>query len=255
MSRLLDGIVKEKYKDVAQMKQERPLNTFRNEIKQGAHRFREALLARDWALIAECKQASPSKGVFTHGKSVKELASIYAKNGAAVLSVLTDKHFNGSIEDIAAAKEACDLPILRKDFVVDTYQIYEARAAEADGILLIAAVLNDEELIECLSVVKDLGMDALVQVHTLEELKRVLKLPAEIIGINNRDLKVFKTDIHTTEKLLMYAQDKFVISESGIFTACDALLVKSWGASGILVGEGLVTSPDIAAKTKELALR
>lgn len=251
---MLDGIVKEKYKEVAQRKLEKPLADFQSNLKKGTQRFKQALLARGWALIAECKQASPSKGVFAHGKSVEQLAEIYAKNGADVLSVLTDKHFNGSLSDIAAAKAVCDLPILRKDFVVDTYQIYEARAVEADAILLIAAVLSDEEMITCLEIVKSLGMDALVEVHTLEELERVLKTPAEIIGINNRDLKVFKTNIHTTQKLLAYCQGKFVISESGIFTAEDALLVKSWGAKGILVGEGLVTAPDIAARTRELAL-
>ncbi|MCE5284978.1 MAG: indole-3-glycerol phosphate synthase TrpC [Pelosinus sp.] len=251
---MLDAILKEKYQEIKQKKQEKPLVGFQNSIKQGTHRFKQALMNRDWALIAECKQASPSKGVFTHGKSVGELARIYAKSGADVLSVLTDKHFNGSLTDIAAAKTVCDLPILRKDFVVDSYQIYEARAAEADGVLLIAAVLSDEKIVECLKLVKSLGMDALVEVHTLAELQRVLKTPAEIIGINNRDLKTFKTDIRTTQKLLAHSAGKFVISESGVFTAEDALLVKSWGAKGILVGEGLVTAPDIAARTRELAL-
>jgi indole-3-glycerol phosphate synthase len=184
---MLDGIIKEKYQDVAQQKQTKPLAGFNDTIKQGTHRFKQALMRRDWALIAECKQASPSKGVFSHGKSVSDLAEIYAGSGADVLSVLTDKHFNGSLADLAAARAVCDLPILRKDFVVDTYQIYEARAAEADGILLIAAVLTDEEIMECLGVVKSLGMDALVEVHTLEELERVLgrrlRLSASTTGI------------------------------------------------------------------------
>jgi indole-3-glycerol phosphate synthase len=251
---MLEAIVREKFKEVAEIKKLQPVEELQKNIKKGLHRFKNALTKREWALIAECKQASPSKGTFTHGKSVGELAAIYAKSGADVLSVLTDKHFNGKLADIAAAKAVCDLPILRKDFVVDTYQIYEARAVEADAVLLIAAVLSDAEILKCLELVKALGMDALVEVHTLEELERVLKTPAEIIGINNRDLKIFKTDIHTTQKLLAHSQGKFVISESGIFTAEDALLVKSWGAKGILVGEGLVTAPDIAARTKELAL-
>lgn len=252
---MLDGIIKEKYQEVSKRKTEKPLEGFKKNIKIGTHRFKKALQAREWALIAECKQASPSKGIFTHGKSVRELAELYAKNGADVLSVLTDKHFNGSLSDISEAKAVCDLPILRKDFVVDEYQVYEARAVEADGILLIAAVLSDEEIAQYLKLIKELGMDALVEVHTLHELERVLKTPAEIIGINNRDLKTFRTDIHTTKELLTHAQGKFVISESGIFTSEDALLVKDWGAKGILVGEGLVTAPDIAARTQELALR
>lgn len=251
---MLAAIVREKYKDVAAIKAEQPLIDWQGQLTVGTHRFKAALTARPWALIAECKKASPAKGVFPHNKEVGELAAIYANNGADTLSVLTDKHFNGTLADIAAAQAVCDLPILRKDFVIDSYQIYEARRVKADAVLLIAAILTDEQLCTYLEVAHSLGMDCLVEVHTQEELERVLRTPAEIIGINNRDLKSFVTDIRTTEKLMPLCAGRFVISESGVRTADDAQLLQAWGAKGILVGEGLVTAPDIALRTRELAL-
>lgn len=252
---ILDEIVAEKRKDVAAAKEQRSLKSIVDVITPASHRFFQAITCADWALIAECKLASPTKGTFPHGKTVGELAGIYAAHGATNLSVLTDKHFNGCLEHITEAKKACQLPVLRKDFVVDPYQIYEARTVDADAILLIAAVLSDAELVECLQVADELKMDCLVEVHTLTELNRVLKTSAQLIGINNRDLNTFVTDINTTKELLAECdKGRLIISESGIKTADDALALKSWGVKGILVGEGLVMAGNIPARTQELAL-
>lgn len=253
---MLEAIVREKYKEVTEAKVQRPLESFIKEIQPGKNRLRQSLTLSNWALIAECKLASPVKGTFRQGRKVGELAAIYAANSATALSVLTDKHFCGSLDDIAAAREVCSLPILRKDFIIDPYQIYEARFAQADAILLIAAILSDDQLRDYLDLAHELGMDCLVETHTLAELKRVLATSAFIVGINNRDLKTFTTDINTTHELLSYCNsERLVISESGVRTAADAMQLKAWGVKGILVGEGLVTAPDIAAKTRELALQ
>ncbi|HWR39047.1 MAG TPA: indole-3-glycerol phosphate synthase TrpC [Patescibacteria group bacterium] len=253
---MLEKIVAKKYLEVAERKEKRPLNEFVPAIVPANHAFQQALSKAGWGLIAECKLASPSKGVLSPHRTVPELAAIYAANGATALSVLTDIHFQGTLQHIAAVKAVCGLPVLRKDFVVDLYQVFEARAAQADAILLIAAVLTDPMLKECLGQAQELGMDCIVEVHSREELKRVLALPAPLIGINNRDLTTFKTDIVTTRRLLdQTPSDRMIISESGVKSKADALQLRSWGAQGILVGEGLVTAPDIAAKTRELALR
>lgn len=252
---MLNKIVQKKYKEVEAAKGKLPITIIKDNLETGSHNFYNALRQKDWSLIAECKLASPVKGNFHPGRKVADLAALYNSNGATALSVLTDCHFEGSLEDIGAAKKVCSLPILRKDFVVDVYQIYEARSVKADAILLIAAVLTDDEMTSCLKVAEDLGMDCLVEVHTLEELQRVLKTPAKIIGINNRDLTTFTTNIHTTHRLMQECDsEKLIISESGVRTKEDALLLKSWGVKGILVGEGLVTAPDIALRTRELAL-
>ena len=252
---MLDKILALKYQEVTERKQAKPLNKILSEITPGTHSFHQALTDADWALIAECKLASPVKGILSPDRTVPELAQIYAANGATVLSVLTDSHFQGQLQHILAVKEVCSLPVLRKDFIVDVYQIYEARAAQADAVLLIAAVLNDALLKECLSRANELGMDCIVEVHSQEEMERVLALPAILIGINNRDLTTFKTDIATTQRLLNpLPQGRMIISESGVKTKEDALQLKNWGVKGVLVGEGLVTSRDVAAKTRELAL-
>ncbi len=253
---MLKAIVQEKYREVAGAKTLKPLESFIKELRPGKHRFRQSLAAASWALIAECKLASPVKGIFRQGRKVGELAAIYAANGATALSVLTDKHFCGSLDDITAARSVCCLPVLRKDFIIDPYQIYEARLVQADAVLLIAAILSDDELQQYLDIAHELGMDCLVETHTLAELKRVLTTSAYVVGINNRDLQTFTTDISTTRELLPYCNgERLVISESGVRSAADALKLKMWGAKGILVGEGLVTSPDIAAKTQELLLQ
>lgn len=218
--------------------------------------FRKALQSTPWALIAECKLASPSKGRLCTNHTVAELAQMYTKSGATVLSVLTDAHFCGTLAHIGEVKRVSSLPVLRKDFVIDAYQIYEARCAGADAVLLIAGILSDEQLGEYLVITESLGMDALVEVHTLAELQRVQQTSALIVGINNRDLTRFVTDINTTLQLLPYCdKERMMISESGIKNDADALRLKAAGTRGILVGEGLVTAADISEKVRELALR
>lgn len=251
---MLEQIVARKYKEVAESKQNRPLRTFQQAICQGGFRFSKALQDGGWGLIAECKQASPVKGKLA-GLPVAELAGIYGQNGASVLSVLTDRHFSGSLSDIDKARQAASLPVLRKDFIIDEYQIYEARAAQADAILLIAAILPDERLSAFQILAGELGMDCLVEIHSREELDRVQQTPAPVIGINNRNLKTFTTSLTTTFELLPYCdRSRLLISESGIRGRADALALKEAGIGGILVGEGLVTAQDIGARTRELAL-
>ena len=205
----------------------------------------------DWNLIAECKLQSPAKGRLNNTHTVEDLARIYEESGASMLSVHTDPHFLGCNEDFVKVRQMVKLPLLRKDFIIDEYQIYEARMLGADAILLIARILTPEQLREYLYTAWSLGMDALVEVHDEEDMKAALSTPAEFIGINNRNLKTFKTDIQQTLDLLPYADQKLVlISESGVFTADDAKMLRDAGCDGILVGEGLVRSKDIGAMTR-----
>ncbi|BBB92711.1 MAG TPA: indole-3-glycerol phosphate synthase TrpC [Methylomusa anaerophila] len=251
---MLKTIVEQKRQEVDCAKLVQPATTMA--IQPASHEFAKAIQRVNWALIAECKLASPVKGRLCTGYTVPELAEIYAANGAAALSVHTDRHFCGHLQDIAKVRETVALPILRKDFIIDPYQIYEARAAGAHAILLIAAILTDEEILSFLAVAAEMGMDCLVETHSREELKRVIKTPANIVGINNRDLKTFTTSIENTFDLLPDVEPgKTIISESGIHCGQDALRLKSAGVRGILVGEGLVKAADIACKTKELALQ
>ena len=220
----------------------------------GTFAFSHALAATDWALIAECKLASPSKGHLCRTHTVPELAQIFTTGGATALSVHTSTPFLGELEDIAAVRAVSPLPILRKDFIIDEYQVYEACAAGADAILLIAAILDDAGLNQYLSTARKLGMDCLVEVHSLSELERVKQTGASIVGINNRDLTTFSTDITNTFQLLPYCGPRWrVISESGIHNAADARRLQKVGVKGILVGESLVRAPDIAALTRALA--
>ncbi len=253
---MLKEIVAQKYPAVAAAKAARPLAEMLPVIQQGSFRFSKALRETDWALIAECKLASPAKGRLCSRYSVPELAQIYEKNGAAALSVHTDPHFCGQLADLAAVRAVSSLPILRKDFMIDSYQIYEARLAGADCILLIAAVLDDCQLREFLAIAHELGMDCLMEVHSQAELERVNQLDAQIIGINNRDLTTFTTDIQTTFKLKPFCREgRLMISESGVKTGQDALRLQAAGVQGILVGEGLVIAAGIAEMTQELSLQ
>jgi len=253
---MLKSIVAKKEHEVAEAKSQRPLTALKQLVEPGRFTFSKALKAGDWSLIAECKLASPAKGRLCSDYTVPELAGIYTQYGAAALSVHTDIHFKGVLSDIAKVRQVTDLPILRKDFIIDEYQVYEARAAGADAILLIAAVLSDGQLLHYLRTAWSLGMDCLVEVHTAEELERVLKTPAEIIGINNRDLRTFTTDIKNTFELLANCDpNRVIISESGIKNGADAARLKAAGVRGILVGEGLVKAGNIGQKTSELALK
>jgi indole-3-glycerol phosphate synthase len=211
------------------------------------------------ALIAEVKRASPSKGVLRHKFDPLALATTYARNGAAAISVLTDaRYFQGRLAylsqiraQLAAAGQ--ETPLLRKDFIFDPYQVYEARAAGADALLLIAAVLDDEEMAELLELTRHLGMTALVEVHNRPELERVLPLHPRLIGVNNRDLRDFSVDLNTCLELRQYVPaDVCFVAESGIHTAADVARLARAGIDAILVGEALVKSKDVGSRVREL---
>jgi len=206
------------------------------------------------AVIAEIKKASPSKGVIREDFDPVAIAADYAANGAACLSVLTDKkYFQGAPAYLRAARAACDIPVLRKDFIVDSYQIAEARAMGADCILLIVAALQQSELVELTAYAHSLSIDILVEVHNREELNRALELPVQLIGINNRDLHTFDTSLDTTLDLLSaIPEDRTVITESGINTADDIQRMKDAGVYGFLVGESFMRAVSPGAKLWEL---
>ena len=225
------------------------------DVHPGNFTLSRAIKNSGWSLIAECKLASPAKGMLCQTHRVPELARIFAANGAAALSVHTSAPFFGALSDISAVKAVSNLPVLRKDFIIDEYQLLEARAAGADAVLLIAAILTDSDLDLFLGLSRELGLDALVEVHSLTELERVQHTSAELVGINNRDLTTFKTSLENTFRLLPHCSPgRLIISESGITDAADAVRLKAAGVHGILVGEGLVRAPDMAVKTRELSL-
>ena len=249
---MLNQIVDSIRVQVAERKLSHPVSSL--QIRPGEFEFSRALTATDWALIAECKLASPAKGRLCQTHTVPELAKIFTENGAAALSVHTSAPFLGKLADIAAVRQVSSLPILRKDFIIDEYQIYEARAAGADAILLIAAILTDEQLTQYLAIARDLGLDALLEVHSRRELERVKQTDALLVGINNRDLTTFTTDLANTFNLLPHCDPRWrVISESGIHDAADAKRLQAAGVRGALVGESLVRANDIARLTDELA--
>ncbi|MGA7802937.1 MAG: indole-3-glycerol phosphate synthase TrpC [Gammaproteobacteria bacterium] len=216
--------------------------------------LRRRIAAGDPAVIAEVKKASPSKGVLREDFDPAAIAASYEHAGAACLSVLTDEaFFQGADRYLQQARGACGLPVLRKDFVIDPYQVYEARALGADCILLIVAALGDATLLELARLAEQLGMDALVEVHDREELERVLDIPAPLIGINNRDLRTFHTDLQTTVDLLeRIPADRLVVTESGIHTPADVARMRSHGVNAFLVGEAFMKAPDPGAKLAEL---
>jgi indole-3-glycerol phosphate synthase len=224
-----------------------------------------AALARPGvSLIAECKKASPSKGLLVPHYNPVELARSYVQSGASAVSVLTDaRHFQGSLEDLRDVTEALQnvrspvlkqrAPVLRKDFIFHPYQVYEARAAGADALLLIVAVLGDSELRELLALTKELKMEALVEVHDEEELARALALPVAVIGVNNRNLQTFEVDLQTAVRLRPLVPEGLgVVAESGIRTPEDVALLAAAGLDGMLVGESLATSKHLAASVRKL---
>lgn len=206
------------------------------------------------ALIAEIKRASPSKGIIREDYDPPAVAREYAANGARCLSVLTDElHFHGHLSHLKAVRDVVTLPLLRKDFIIDEYQVFEARAAGADAILLIVAAIDPVEMAGMLGTARRLGMAAIVEVHNEEELVEALRTPARMIGINNRDLHRFRTDIQTTIDLLpMIPSDRLVISESGINHRSDVTRLGSAGVGAVLVGEALMRCRDIGGKVREL---
>jgi indole-3-glycerol phosphate synthase len=206
------------------------------------------------AVIAEVKKASPSRGVLREDFNPAQIAASYERGGAACLSVLTDvDFFHGADSYLKQARAACTLPVLRKDFIIDPYQVYEARVLGADCVLLIVAALDDVMLRELLQLTVQLGMDALVEVHDREELERALLLQAPLIGINNRDLRSFETSLEVTLGLLeRIPDDRLVVTESGIHTRADVALMQSRGVNTFLVGEAFMKAPDPGDKLSEL---
>jgi indole-3-glycerol phosphate synthase len=222
--------------------------------------FAAALRRPGVSLIAEVKRASPSRGPLRPELDPGQLAVTYVDGGAAAISVLTDKRFfQGSLSDLVAVKAALrraerEVPVLRKDFILDVYQVYQARIYEADAVLLIAAILETGELAELLALTRELGMEALVEVHCEEELDRVLPLGPSIIGVNNRDLQDFSVDLATTLRLRPHIPRSIIlVSESGIHCRADVERLARGGVDAILVGEALVTAEDVVGKIRELS--
>lgn len=218
------------------------------------HAFARAFAGENTVnIIAEFKRRSPSKGEISHGADVASITRAYEAGGAAAVSVLTEEdYFDGSLDDLRTARSAISLPILRKDFVFDDYQVYESAAAGADAVLLIVAALNDESLLRLRAIIEDeLRMDALVEVHTAEEMQRAVACGAKVIGVNNRNLQTFEVTLDTSAQLAPLApKDSVLISESGIETTDDIRRLRANGYHGFLIGESLMHADD-----PEVALR
>ncbi len=256
---ILDRIVADNRAALEERKRRLPLAGLKAmaEEQPPALDFAAALRGDGVSIIAEVKRASPSKGVIRQDFNPAEIARAYAEGGAAAISVLTEpRYFQGSLDylrDIKSALSGRQIPLLRKDFITDPYQVFEARAYGADALLLIAAILRPEQLDALLRLSHELGMRCLVEVHDEAELSIALGCGAGIIGINNRDLKTFRADISTTERLRpLVPPGKITVSESGIKDRADIERLGKAGVDAVLVGEALMSAPDIAAKLKEL---
>jgi len=254
---ILDTILEHKRQEVAQRKVQLPVAELIAQARdqEKPRDFHAAIKARtNVRLIAEMKKASPSAGVIRGGLAPGNLAAECEKCGADAISVLTDERFfQGSLDYVAEVKGRVGIPVLRKEFIVDEYQVYESRAAGADALLLIVRAVSGSELKRLHDLTRELGMHALVEVHSEREAETALAAGVEIIGINNRDLETFKTDISTTVRLRKLLGDETtVVSESGISTRDDVELLEQAGVDAVLVGEAIMRSADVGAKVKEL---
>ncbi len=260
MSDILNQILRDKAQEVVERAQHASLGALSAQVEPlpptrgfiGA--IEEKLGAHQAAVIAEVKKASPSKGVIREDFDPAEIGESYAQHGAACLSVLTDeKYFQGHTDYLIAARKACSIPVLRKDFMIDPYQIYEARVMGADAILLIVAALGDAMLLDLAQTAEALQLDVLIEVHNQAELERALCLPKGLIGINNRNLRTFETSIDNTIDLLdLIPDDRIVVTESGIHTPEDVRCLRAHGVNTFLVGEAFMRADNPGEKLSEL---
>ena len=260
MSDILDRIVTVKREEIAAAKARRDTASLRREAEQRrdvrdfAGSLRRKIGQGEAAVIAEIKKASPSKGVLRERFVPAEIAASYARHGAACLSVLTDvQFFQGSPDDLQQARAACDLPVLRKDFMVDDYQVFEARAWGADCILLIAACLDDAQMADLEAVAYGLGLAVLVEVHDRQEMQRALRLRTPLVGVNNRNLRSFEVTLDTTLGMLSEVPaDRLLVTESGILAKSDVQRMRDANVHAFLVGEAFMRAPDPGAALAEL---
>lgn len=254
---VLDKILAHKQAELDLAQRQTPLASLKDAVLDAPapRDFVGALRRETVALIAEVKKASPSKGLLTEDFDAVSIGRLYAENGAAAISVLTDERFfQGHLAYMRQVREAVSVPVLRKDFTIDAYQVYEGRAAGADAMLLIVAALTDAQLAELHSLIVFLGMTALVEVHHEAELERALKLSPALIGVNNRDLKSFHVDTQTTARLAKQVpSDVILVAESGLANGADVYAAGQMGAQAVLVGEALIKAADRAAAVREFS--
>jgi len=249
----LSEIIERKRQRIASAK--RTVHLEAPERRSSPHRLRQALLNDGINIIAEFKRRSPSKGVIRADADLEQIVKSYEAGGAAAISVLTEEdYFSGSLDDLRQVKKSVDLPALRKDFICDEYQIYESAAAGADAVLLIVAALDENQLVSLRKLVEDeLGMDALIEVHTRDEMQRAIACGANLIGVNNRNLHTFEVSLNTSLSLAKEAPPGAVlISESGLNNSIDLARLRDAGYKGFLIGESLMRSEDPAAALRTL---
>jgi len=254
---ILAEIIEDKRKSIQQAKGEMPIEQVKLELAKAnisRRNFKHAISqSHDINIIAEIKKASPTRGVIREEFDPKYIAKEYQVNGAAAISVLTDeKYFKGRLEYIKQVKSVSTLPVLRKDFIIDEYQVYESALAEADAILLIADILSKEEITRLSSLAKSLGMSVLCEAHSEDDLEKALHARIDIMGINNRDLHTFKLSIDTTQNLIgLIPENKIKVSESGIRSRSDILFLKTLGVNAVLIGEVFMDAEDIGTRVRE----